>query len=588
MKDFADEALTARVGSNRETVNARSLFFLLLLLLTIVSSPRAVQAQAPPMVGSQQPAQADPSLSVPPTTPIKVPLFTGLQFTNFDIPTFNFTPAQHGPWAKIVFVADFNCTAGRQFDRTAMVFLGNTNIYYGTTQEPQHNVSPSWHVERDLTDYAPLFASPQTGDVVFGNVVDSTFTGIYTGSAYLLFYPAVRGLPAVQTPADLVIPLNNTGNATLLPDPNTPLAATITFPQNVVRAYLDVVMQSQIGDEFWYFGVPNNLTGELEFGGGTGFREGEISIDGTPAGVAPVYPWIYTGGIDPFWWRPIPGVQAYNFAPYRVDLTPFAAMLDDGNPHTVAINVFNDSNYFNVTGTLLVYTDPFKKHVTGAVTVNTVGTPNPVVTTNLMTSSTGEVTGPVQVSSNRQFTVEGFVNTSLGRIDTRIDENIAFSNLQNFDISSTLDEQNLIQDETFEVRTTTRQGFLAVSQDKHYDWPLKINFSFVANADGSADQIASADQADRINEFDSLDGFPIFASKLSNEVTPSDTIVFPSTGDDFPQGPQNTQTYTYSDTLGDRWSRQITAANLAVTGDTDGNNFLPNWWLPGDFAVPVN
>ena len=55
-----------------------------------------------------------------------------------------------------------------------------------------------------------------------------------------------------------------------------------------------------------------------------GFREAEVSIDGTPAGVAPVYPWIFTGGIDPFLWQPIPGVHTLNFEPYRVDLTPFA------------------------------------------------------------------------------------------------------------------------------------------------------------------------------------------------------------------------------------------------------------------------
>jgi len=68
----------------------------------------------------------------------------------------------------------------------------------------------------------------------------------------------------------------------------------------------------------------------------TAFREGEISIDGAPAGAAPVYQWIYTGGIDPFFWEPIPGVQALNFCPYRIDLTPFAGVLSNGQPHTIA------------------------------------------------------------------------------------------------------------------------------------------------------------------------------------------------------------------------------------------------------------
>lgn len=588
MKVFNDET-----GSNRECASPRvvwiSALVCLLVLLTIAGASQPTLAQAPPAVGSQQPATADPSVPVPPTTPIRVQLFSNLKFTNFDVPTFTYTPpAQTGPWAKIVLVANFKCTAGRQFDRTAEIFLGNTNIYYGTTQEPQKNVSPAWKIERDLTDYAPLFATAQTGDIVLGNIVNSTYTGILSASASLLFYPAGPGAPAAST-ANVVLPLNSSGNAALLPDPTTPLSATFTFPTNVVQAYLDVIMQSQIGDEDWFLGVPSDLAGELETGGGTGFREGEISIDGTPAGVAPVYPWIYTGGIDPYWWRPIPGVQAYNFAPYRVDLTPFAAVLDDGQPHTVAINVYNDNNYFNVTGTLLLYTDPNKAQVTGAVTKNTIGVPDPTVKTHIVKNpKTGEITGPVVVTSDRQFTVEGYVDTSGGRVDTKIYEKIDFSNKQNFDITSTLEEQNLVQDETLDVSTTTRQGTRSLNTTKYYDWPLTINYMYGANPDGSAYQTASADQEDNIAEIDSILGVPVFASEMSNEVTPSDTIVFNTDGTYAPTNPTNTQTYTYYDTLGDSWYRSISAADLAVTSVSDGHNSLPNWWLPGDFLVPVN
>ena len=40
--------------------------------------------------------------------------------------------------------------------------------------------------------------------------------------------------------------------------------------------------------------------------------------------MAPVYPWIYTGGHGPYLWEPITGIETLNFKPYRVDLTPFA------------------------------------------------------------------------------------------------------------------------------------------------------------------------------------------------------------------------------------------------------------------------
>jgi len=72
-----------------------------------------------------------------------------------------------------------------------------------------------------------------------------------------------------------------------------------------------------------------------------------VTIDGTPAGIAPVAPWIFTGGIDPFLWFPLPGVQTLNFIPYRVDLTPFAATLSNGQQHTIALSVCNANTWFS-------------------------------------------------------------------------------------------------------------------------------------------------------------------------------------------------------------------------------------------------
>src|ERR1035438_6413706 len=71
----------------------------------------------------------------------------------------------------------------------------------------------------------------------------------------------------------------------------------------------------------------------------------------------PSIPRIYTGGIDPYLWRPIPGVHTLNFEPYRVDLTPFAGVLSNGQLHNVAVSVYNADQYFSATATLLLYLD---------------------------------------------------------------------------------------------------------------------------------------------------------------------------------------------------------------------------------------
>ncbi|TLY52244.1 MAG: hypothetical protein E6K53_04890 [Gammaproteobacteria bacterium] len=43
-----------------------------------------------------------------------------------------------------------------------MVWLNQIPIYFGTTQEPSAAVAPSWHIERDLTDYSALLAAAPT------------------------------------------------------------------------------------------------------------------------------------------------------------------------------------------------------------------------------------------------------------------------------------------------------------------------------------------------------------------------------------------------------------------------------------------
>ncbi len=190
------------------------------------------------------------------------------------------------------------------------------------------------------------------------------------------------GAPPVP---DIVVPVNGSGgDAGTLNDTSSQITQTLNLPTNVERVYLDVIAQSQSNDEFWYFCVPNDQAANLESCGNTAFRETEITIDGQPAGVAPIYPWIFTGGIDPYLWEPIPGVQTLDFKPYRVDLTPFAGILSDGAPHTVGISVFNADSYFLATANVLVYQDHGKASVKGAILGNTLSAaPTPVVTENI-------------------------------------------------------------------------------------------------------------------------------------------------------------------------------------------------------------
>ena len=523
----------------------------------------------PPQIGSQNTVTADPGVLHPQTTPCVVTLFADYEFANYSAQTFSYTPPANcpGPWAKIVFEANINVTEGIQYDRTGSIYLGHVNIYYGTTAEPAPTFGPSWHVERDLTDYASLFTAPQTGEVDLYNIVNSTYTGILFGTATVSFYPVPEGQRAPLT-ADAIYPMPDAeGGAAALNTGTDQLTGTFTLPTNVERAYLDLITQNQSDDEFWYTCVPNDVASELESCGNTAFREAEISVDGTPAGSR--------AGLSVGFYRrrrsvlrfPLPGVQTLDFVPYRVDLTPFAGVLSNGQPHTVAVSVFNADSYFLATGTLLVYLDHGATQVTGDVTENTIGAgPNPNVTENLTTNPDGSITGTVAVTSQREFVVGGFVNTSHGRVATQVFQSVNFSNSQQFVLSNTQFTQDITQSTKVNSTTVTRVGPIVLASVQQFNYPLVFNIGVNVNSDGSEDQAEDVHQTFETSTFS-----PGFIGFTSNHVDSADTLTFDSSGNFTGNvGQASDQTYTTVNSNGFIYDCTLKAASNALTSISRG------------------
>ena len=463
--------------------------------LTATSAAQSTNRQ----IGTQFEATADPLVARPNVKPCVVQLFSDYQFAFFSqtTQTFPFTPPSHctGPWKKVVLEINFSENGGVQFDRTASMYLANANIYFGTTPEPLATLTNTWHIERDITDYSALLTMPQQGTMVLQNCTTdcpppyNTFlNGVFTVNADLEFYPADQGGQdwkdhGKSEAPDAVLALiqtNSSGGINLpafLFSPTDQFSTTFTLPTNVERVYLDVISQSQSTDEQWYACFPNDLSAinDVYGCGNTDFRETEISIDGKQAGIAPVSPWVFTGFL-PDQWIPTPGAQTLDFVPYRVNLTPFAGMLNDGNPHVVSLSIFNDDSYFSEAASLLLFLDKGSSHVSGAVTKNTLTAPSPVVTENLQGTST--VTGTIGVTSDRHFTIAGYVNTSHGKVVTSISEDQDFSSTQTIDfdtVNFTVLDQNTAMNSN--VSTTT-----AVSSEDG-TWITREDFKFPINVD---------------------------------------------------------------------------------------------------------
>jgi hypothetical protein len=148
-----------------------------------------------------------------------------------------------------VLEADFSENGGVQFDRTASLYLANANLYFGTTPEPLATLTNTWHVEREVTDYSALLATPQQGTIVLANCTTdcappfNSLNGVFTVNASLEFYPAARGHrddrdDRDERPPDAVLPLVQTsGNGGVnlpatLSSPTDQLSTTFTLPTN--------------------------------------------------------------------------------------------------------------------------------------------------------------------------------------------------------------------------------------------------------------------------------------------------------------------------------------------------------------------
>jgi len=556
---------------------------LLALALTCACVPRllaqVVIAPTYPVVGSNNTVSADPTVSRPHTRSCTVSLFENMEFDNFNTMDYTYTPPSScpGPWTKVVFTADFTVTAGTQFDRTGAFYLGGANIFYGTTAEPGTTLSPSWHVERDVTDLSSLFSTTQAGTAILGNFVGvyngTDYNGIIYANAHLIFYESGPWAPAPRTP-DAVIGIPGNSGAATLSTPTSVYTQALTLPTNVTAAYLDVIAQSQINDEFWYVCVPNALANELESCGDTGFRETEITIDGIPAGVAPVYPWIYTGGIDPFLWAPIPGVQTLNFKPFRVDLTPFAGLLSNGQTHTVGIQVYNADSYFLTAANLLLSTDPILKQVSGAVTSNTLAAePSPVIEDNIVTDSSGNISGTVVINSSHPYAIEGYVTTSHGRVDAKVERSVDFSQTQtyNIPISGAQYLQQIQQLTQVHGENTTSEFGLATGTKIDFTYPFNLSYDFVVNSDGSSYATTQSDQKYLEQETPFLGPFAFGGSQASNEVSSVDTLDFDSSGNFTGNSDSSSwQDYVSRDANGYCYSRKLTSAASILTAVIDG------------------
>ena len=262
---------------------------------------------------------------------------------------------------------------GRQFDRLAFLFLGDTEVFRTSTAEPTPG-GIIWIYSKDLTQYLSLWREPQKVIFDLGNLISDIYTGSFNVTAVATFFSDSDP----PSPPDVILPISaarsSDDQASTFSLPADDAISFYAIPSETQQAIISIAACGQADEEFWYSNVPSNLittwedtTGDLF--GFSAFREVQLLIDGMLAGVVWPFPSIFTGGLAPGFWKPEVGIDAFDLREQEIDITPFLSYLTDGKQHSFQIQVAgldqngtNEAvtppvgNYWAVTGKIFLFT----------------------------------------------------------------------------------------------------------------------------------------------------------------------------------------------------------------------------------------
>lgn len=533
--------------------------FLVAAAFVPLHARQSPQSELRAEIGSSHIVTADPPVAHPASEPCTVQLFSGAVLAGGAPKGFEYAapPECPGPWATVVLTGAFTLSGGAPAERLILVSIGGSNLYFGAAPSPSGSLDQMWTAQRDVTDDSALLEAPRVGQATLESASGASDTAVIIGSVRLDFYRTGVSDPAHRTP-DAILPLAS--DAQLSKD-SAAFSQSLVLPRNIERAYMDVIAAGEAADQAWYFCAPPDAGYRVGDCAGDPYREVEIAIDGESAGIAPVYPLISPDAIDARLWQPIPGLQALGIRPYRVDLTPFAGLVSDGEPHRITVGVYGITDRFVAAASLLLYFDRGSARVNGAVTVDTLDAA-PVVTSS--DTANGRTFG-----ATRQFTIVGYVNTSRGKIETRLDGQAQFLNEQRAATTGSPAE-HLRQSSEFSSTVSTRAGaaILKLQTQSSYSLGAEIADEAASSLPTRTDTVR---QGYEDVENDSLNGVAVFTSTLREALSPSDTFPVDS-GADFSGGgtSHGSQKYFYSNSAGACYSRTLVASGGVLAGVIEG------------------
>ena len=337
--------------------------------------------------------QASPPPPVPPTTPIVVNI---TQYGVVHIPV--------GQWETVIM--NFSgYDAGTAYDYFNNVYINNASVLISTQPE-----AGSWGVMVNLSEFMSFFDGQSTiyfqGPFTPG--LHPNFEGIQYNNMSLLFYPIPQGWTAPPEP-NIVEPLHISGN-------NNLGVAPISIPSDASAVELQTVL---ISSEFWYADEP-------------AYSAESVWANGYRLTTLFAQPWINSGGIDLFAWRPIYPVGMLDHYWTYTNLTPALGILEQSSNLTFAGPQGYAEGGAGVNGNLLIWTNP---NVTGAQQLTYSSSVGPLVTAALnntaVINSDGNYFTTIDQSKQVSYSYSSEIMTTTGDYTSSISTMESWFNDQN-------------------------------------------------------------------------------------------------------------------------------------------------------------
>lgn len=387
---------------------------------------------------------------------------------------------------------------GRQFDRLAIMYLGDIEVFRTSTAEPNAN-GIVWTYIKEMDHYNALWKTNQKLIFDLPNVNDDTYTGKYNTILVATFFSVPDHPPTADTILPISAKKSGDGRESAFKLPSDNASVSHIFPQHVERAVISLSACGQIAEEFWYSNVLSSdvdtfpsTTGTLN--GFGPFREVQLLIDRQLAGVSWPYPVIFTGGISPAFWQPVVGIDAYDLRQHEIDITPWLPLLCDGNSHSFEIRVVgldddgdghatlseSVASFWVVTGTIFLFHGPDGTKTVGSTPHIDTKPPEILITSEITKDPLGENQDLAYTTSvKRSISISSVVYRKSGQVTYA-----TWNQTLSFTGSGKLSNQGLLQ---YTEQNTIGSDESDSGYSNTYSYPITLNTTYSVNSTGDLD-----------------------------------------------------------------------------------------------------